>query len=251
MRSTYLVLAALVLGCGNSTPPPKDPADGAETASPDATSAPAASTAEPAAQKEEAVGLPSSCEGSTDKVCLMPAAFVKKLCTGFYPDLTLFLFSPNSPWTRAYVNIKEADPWNSYNGPISDAKLTYDEEVILLAEQKPDLKGMSVSGATGSYDFLRWDGTCATLNISEMTLNKAPKPKTPNIPWRSMEDATKSALEKDEKFAKLVADRRKECKGATIGSVSDKCEKADKLLNAAIVEMIRKGVEIPKPQKLP
>jgi hypothetical protein len=108
-----------------------------------------------------------------------------------------------------------------------------------------------VSGAGSSFDFLRWDGTCASLTAAEMTFNKPPKPKTPSIPWRSVEDATKAALEKDEKFAKLVADRRKECKGATIGSVSDKCEKVDKLLNAAIVEMVRKGVEIPKPQKLP
>ena len=182
---------------------------------------------------------------------MLPEPFVKKLCNGFYPDLALFMFSPNSPWTRAYVNIKEADAWNSRSGPASDAKLTYDEEVIVVAEQKPDLKGMSVSGASSSYDFLRWDGTCASLTAAEMSLNKPPKPKAPPIPRRSIEDETKAALEKDEKFAKLVVDRRKECKGASIGSVSDKCEKADKVLNLAIVEMIRKGVEIPKPKKLP
>lgn len=250
MRPTYLVLAALVLGCGNSTPSPKEPADGAETAAPDSTSAPAAATAEPAAA-EEAITLPTACANPGEKVCVLPEAFVKKLCNGFYPDLALYMFSPNSPWTRAYVNIKEADAWNSRSGPASDAKLTYDEEVIVVAEQKPDLKGMSVSGAGSSYDFLRWDGTCASLTAAEMNLNKPPKPKAPPIPWRSIEDETKAALEKDEKFAKLVVDRRKECKGASIGSVSDKCEKADKVLNLAIVEMIRKGVEIPKPKKLP
>lgn len=253
MRTASLLAAVLALGCGSSTPPPADPATTddapASTSAPADTAAPAA--AEPDKQKEEAVEVPTSCANPGEKVCVMPEAFAKKLCSGFYPDLALYMFSPNSPWTRAYVNIKEADAWNSRNGPASDAKLVYDEEVIIVSEQKPDLKGMTVSGATASYDFLRWDGTCASLTAAEMTFNKAPRPKHPNIPWRSIEDGTKAALEKDEKFAKLVVDRRKECKGATIGSVSDKCEKADKLLNQAIVEMIRKGVEIPKPQKLP
>jgi hypothetical protein len=197
------------------------------------------------------VTVPTACANPGEKVCVMPDAFVKKLCNGFFPDLALYLFSPNSPWTRAYVNIKEADAWNGRGGPASDVKLVYDEEVIILSEQKPDLKGMSVSGATSSYDFLRWDGTCASLTAAEMTLNKAPKPKAPPIPWRNLEDPTKEALQKDEKFNKLATERRKECKGASIGSVSDKCEKADKLLNDAIIAMVRKGIDLPKPAKVP
>jgi hypothetical protein len=253
MRTTPIALlsAALVLGCGTSTPPPKDPVEGAETAAPDSTSAPAPDSTSAPAAKEEAVTIPTSCANPGEKVCVMPEAFAKKLCAGFFPDLALHMFGPNSPWTRAYVNIKEADAWNSRQGPASDAKVTYDEEVIIVSEQKPDLKGMQVSGAGSSFDFFRWDGTCASLTAAEMTFNRPPKPKTPPIPWRSVEDGTKAALEKDEKFAKLVAERRKECKGASIGSVSDKCEKADKLLNTAIVEMVRKGVDVPKPQKVP
>lgn len=252
MRTRSVLFAVLAMGC-SSTPAPKDatPTEDAPASTSAAAETSAPTAGEPDKPKEEAAGLPASCANPGEKVCVMPEAFAKKLCSGFFPDLALYMFSPNSPWTRAYVNIKEADAWNSRQGPASDAKLVYDEEVIIVSEQKPDLKGMSVSGAGSSYDFLRWDGTCASLTAAEMTFNKAPKPKHPNIPWRSMEDATKAALEKDEKFAKLVADRRKECKGATIGSVSDKCEKADKLLNAAVVEMIRKGVEVPKPQKLP
>jgi hypothetical protein len=249
MRFSFAVLAALVLGCGNSTPPAKEP-DPSEATSAASTGS-AAPEADAAPKKDEAVTLPTACANPGEKVCVMPEPFVNKLCSGFYPDLALLLFSPSSPWTRAYVNIKEADAWNSRSGPSSDAKLFFDEEVIVISEKKPDLKGMSVSGAGSSYDFFRWDGTCATLTAAEMTLNKPPKAKTPDIPWRSLEDATKEALTKDEKFAKLAADRRKECKGASIGSVSDKCEKVDKLLNSAIVEMVRKGVEIPKPAKMP
>lgn len=253
MRNAPVLFAALLLGCGSSTPPAQDPAVPEDAPAASAATADTASPeAAPEKPKEEVVEVPTSCANPGEKVCVMPEAFAKKLCSGFFPDLALYMFSPSSPWTRAYVNLRqETDAWNSRNGPASDAKLVYDEEVLIVSEQKPDLKGMSVSGVTASYDFLRWDGTCASLTAAEMTFNKPPKPKHPNIPWRSMEDATKAALEKDEKFAKLVTDRRKECKGATIGSVSDKCEKADKLLNAAVVEMIRKGTEIPKPQKRP
>lgn len=255
IRYSLLVLAgALLSACGNSTPAPKDPSpEGGETGDPTASgsSAPAGTAAPEEAPKEEVVQLPTACANPGEKVCVAPDAFVKKLCQGFYPDLALYMFSPNSPWTRAYVNIKEADAWNGRGGPASDAKLTYDEEVLILSEQKPDLKGMSVSGAGSSYDFFRWDGTCASLTAAEMSFNKPPKPKAPFIPWRSIEDPTKDALQKDEKFKKLADARRKECKGASIGSVSDKCEAADKALNAAVVEAIRKGVEIPKPTKLP
>ncbi len=249
-----LLFAALFLGCGPSTPAAKDPVppDGetSTSAPPAETSTPEAKDPTPAA--DAPVALPTGCANPGEKVCVMPADFAKKLCNGFFPDLALYMFSPNSPWTRAYVNLKkETDAWNSRNGPASDAKLTYDEEVLIVSEQKPDLKGMTVSGAGASYDFLRWDGTCASLTAAEMTFNKPPKPKTPPIPWRTLEDPTKEALQKDEKFAKLATERRKECKGATMGSVSDKCEKADLLLNNAVVDSVRKGVELPKPQKLP
>src|SRR5262245_52420344 len=144
MRSSNFLLlaAALALGCGNSNPTPKDPAgstDATDTSSPAGTSAPEANKeAAPKDKEDGPVTVPTACENPGDKVCVMPNAFVKKLCNGFFPDLALYLFSPNSPWTRAYVNIKEADAWNSRSGPASDAKLVYDEEVIIVSEQKPD-----------------------------------------------------------------------------------------------------------------
>jgi hypothetical protein len=45
--------------------------------------------------------------------------------------------------------------------------------------------------------------------------------------------------------------RQKECKGATMGTVSDKCVKADDALSDAIVSFARDGGELPMPQKLP
>lgn len=252
MRSSLALFAVLALGCGPSNPTPKDPApSGDETSTTASADTSTSETKTDAPKADEPVALPTSCANPGEKVCVMPEAFAKKLCSGFFPDLALYMFAPNSPWSRAYVNIKEADAWNSRQGPASDAKVVYDEEVIIVSEQKPDLKGMSVSGASASYDFLRWDGTCASLTAAEMTFNKPPKAKNPPVPWRSLEDATKEALQKDEKFKKLADDRRKECKGATIGGVSDKCEKIDKQLNAAIVDSVRKGTELPKPAKMP
>jgi hypothetical protein len=36
-----------------------------------------------------------------------------------------------------------------------------------------------------------------------------------------------------------------------MGTVSDKCVKVDDLLSAAIVNFVREGGELPKPEKLP
>src|SRR4051812_47595016 len=147
MRTPMLLLAAWFLGCGPSTPPAKDPGPTDDTST---GSAPADNSTSARADngskepKDVAVALPTACANPGEKVCVMPEAFAKKLCNGFYPDLALYMFSPNSPWTRAFVNLrKETDAWNSRNGPASDAKLVYDEEVLIVSEQKPDLKGMT------------------------------------------------------------------------------------------------------------
>jgi len=241
------LLAVFLGGCGGPPPPPAAPKEEAPAPPPEETAAPAAE-APPA---EKAMTIPTACDGADDKICTVPEAFAKKLCDGFYPDLALHFFSEER-WTRAYVNIKEADAWNALGGPASDQKLVYDEEVLILVVQKPkDLGGMQVSGAGASYHFLRWDGTCASLQAAEMTLRKPPKPKNAIIPWRSLEDPTKAALTADEKLGKIAAERKKECRGATIGAVTDKCEKADKALGVGIVAAVRGGLSIPVPEKVP
>ena len=241
-----LLTVAFVLGCGGSPPPPPaEPEAPKETAD---DSKPAEEAA-PEGPKQE--GVPTACESDEGGVCSMPERFARKLCNGFFPDLALHLFSQER-WTKAYVNIKQADAWNALGGSASDAKLVFDEEVLIVNVRKPkDLGGMQVSGNGASYDFIRWDGTCASLQVAEMTLRKPPKPKNAAIPWRSLDDETKAALQSDEKFAQIAATRKKECRGATIGEVTDKCEKADKALNAAIADAIRKGASVPLPKKLP
>jgi hypothetical protein len=110
---------------------------------------------------------------------------------------------------------------------------------------------MQVSGAGGSFDALRWDGSCVTLQSEEMTLSKAPSPKYPPIDFRYLDDDTQEALRKDEKINAAWLARRKECKGATSGEVSLKCVKADEGLTKSVIAFIRGGGTIPEPKKLP
>jgi hypothetical protein len=244
-----LPLLLLALGCGTSnTPPPEEPSSGpprhptgAEEAKPPAEEAPPA---------EDSKAIPTACAGDAAS-CVMPFAFVKRLCSGAFPDLALMLFSKGSPWRRAYVSVKETAPFNGLNGPSSDEKLVLDEELLVLLEKKADTGGMQVSGAGASYDLLRWDGTCVTLSAEEVRLAVPPKAKHALIPWRILEDATQNALLQNEAVAKIVSERKKECKGATMGTVSAKCEKADRALNDIVFDAVRGGTAVPQPAKVP
>jgi hypothetical protein len=110
--------------------------------------------------------------------------------------------------------------------------------------------GIQVSGASGGYDVLRWDGTCATLSAEELTRDVPPKPKNAKVLWKDFAEATQNALLGDAAIAKLNKDRRDECKGASIGEVSKKCVTLVDKLSLAIVEYVRNGGEIPTPAKL-
>jgi hypothetical protein len=238
-----------VTACGSSPPKAAEPAS---DSSPSPSPSPAEDTPEGADAPEADEGgkeIPTACAG--ENACIMPRGFVKRLCAGAYPELALMFFQKGSPWRRAYVSVKEADPFNGLNGPSSDQKLTFEEELIVLSEKKVDTGGMQVSGAGASFDLLRWDGTCVTLSAEEVRFAAPSKPKSATIPWRALEDATQNALLQNEALAAVATERRKECKGATIGEVSAKCEKADKKLNQLVVEAVRGGTSVPKPAKVP
>jgi hypothetical protein len=251
---TCIVLTLLVLvGCGSSTPKADDPKPASSTSTAESSSAAAEGKLDaPDAKAEEASKkIPDACAGDDKGACVMPRAFVRRLCAGAHPDLALMFFQKGSPWRRAYVAVKEVAPFNGMSGPSSEEKLLFDEELLVLAEKKVDTGGMQVSGAGASFDVLRWDGTCATLSAEEVRFVTPPKPKHANIPWRALEDATQEALRKNEALAKTATDRKKECKGATIGTVSAKCEKLDRQLNDLVVEAVRGGTAVPQPAKVP
>lgn len=259
MRSPlpHLTLASLLCAaCGGSSPAPEaapgNEAGPAAAADPAKAKADSEAEAKKKADEEAARQLPTQCaeSGGDGKLCMPPRAFVKRLCQGFHPDVALVLFAKDSPFTRGYLT-RDTEAWNASGGVSSSDKMMFDEEVLILAHRSADTGGMTVSGVSGGYDVLRWDGTCASLMGEEVRLQRPPQPRHAAIPWKSLDTKTRDALQADEKVGKVVAERRKECKGATMGSVSLKCEKADKQMSVVIVEYVRNGGSIPAPGPLP
>jgi hypothetical protein len=247
MRSP-LVVAVLLAGCGSSAAQPQAPQSAASSAAePAASAAPASAAAEPAAQ-DETPGAWAACADSSQSPCVMNRATLKRLCARVNPDAAIALFAKGTPWTRAYVGVRQADSYNGLGGPSSQQKLFFDEELLVLGERKADLGGMSVSGAGATYDLLRWDGSCAALSTGEVRLQKPPQPKHATIPWRVLSDEIQTALAKDDRTQALMADRRKQCKGVTSGEVTKACEKTDRALNDRIAEAVRSGLTVPVPR---
>lgn len=204
---------------------------------------------EPAAEAGGAgEAVPTKCfkAGAT---CSPDPKFVKRLCNGKFPSLGLYLFS-NPAWTRGYLT-RRTQAWNASGGASDSGWVEFDEEVLILYARVADAGGMQVSGAGGSYDALRWDGSCVTLQSEEVTMSKAPAPKYPAIDFRYLDDDTQEALRKDDKVNKAWQARRAECKGATSGDVSLKCVKADDALTKSVIGFVRGGGNIPEPKKLP
>ena len=249
---SFGLLTSLALGaaCGGSKPAQAPTAEtkADSAATPDAAPA-AADKAEPGADvSASGDGVPTKCfkSGAT---CSPDPKFVKRLCNGKYPSLGLFLFS-NPAWTRGYLT-RRTQAWNASGGASDSGWVEFDEEVLILYARVPDAGGMQVSGAGGSYDALRWDGSCITLQSEEVTMSKAPAPKYPAIDFRYLDDDTQEALRKDDKVNRAWQSRRSECKGATSGDVSLKCVKADDNLTKTVIGYIRGGGSIPEPKKLP
>jgi hypothetical protein len=246
----FLAGAVILAACGGGKPAEApaaesatvDAATDASTPATDAKTAPAADTG------GGADGVPTKCfkAGST---CSPDPKFVKRLCNGKFPSLGLYLFS-NPVWTRGYLT-RRTQAWNASGGASDSGWVEFDEEVLILYARVPDAGGMQVSGAGGSYDALRWDGSCVTLQSEEVTMSKAPSPKYPPIDFRYLDDDTQEALRKDDKVNKAWLARRGECKGATSGDVSLKCVKADEALTKSVIAFVRAGGSIPEPKKLP
>jgi hypothetical protein len=249
LRSLLVTVGLSVCACGGSAPPPLSASDAPIV--PDAPVPVPVASATPDAKKDTGPEpMPTTCEKKGD-VCSPPFKWVKRLCGGFYPDVALAMFAKDSPWTRGYLT-RDTQAWNASGGESSSDKLVYDEEVLVLAHKEADTGGMVVSGSSGGYDVLRWDGTCASLAGEEVTTRVPPnRAKAAKIAWKSLDLKVRDALAADERIGKIDATRRKECKGVTLGDVSDKCEKADKQLATAIVDFVRKGGTLPPPGKLP
>jgi hypothetical protein len=228
------LLASVACGGGAQSQPPPAAAAPAEAVEPAA-----AASASPAPEPPPASGVPTACADPSAAVCTPPGAFVERLCAKARQDYALALFSKDTPFTRLYLRGKMDE-------------LVLDEEVLALRFLAPQKGGMVVGSGNGSYEVLRWDGTCSTGVEAEMvSRSRPPQPKTAVVRWHRIADRIQDALvASSDAVKKAHAKRGKECKGAMSGDVSASCEHADSALIAAIVEYVRTHGGLPQPDAL-
>jgi hypothetical protein len=252
--TSYALLALLLAACGGSKAQPAQGPPLAESSAPEAaagekSSDPSKSEADEVAGASEGEAIPTKCVQKGD-ACVPPESFVKRLCLEAFPNVALNMFRKGTPWTRAYLT-RKTNAWNASGGASDNIQLEFDEEVLILRHRVPDKGGMQVSGASGGYDALRWDGACVTLAKEELTLRLPPQAKSARIEWRWLDDPIQEKLRADGKVDDAYKKRRNECKGASMGTVSLKCVKADARLSEVIVQYVRDGGELATPAKLP
>lgn len=155
-------------------------------------------------------------------------------------DVALALFSKETPFTRLYLR-----------GKLDE--LAFDEEVLALRFHLPQKGGMVVGSGNGTYDVLRWDGTCSRGVEAEMLVRAPPgRPRSAHIQWHRIGSAMQDALIAGSDSVKRAhAKRGKECQGASTGDVSKSCEVADQALVDAVTDYVRTHGGLPEPSSLP
>jgi len=197
-------------------------------------------------------GLPTACANDDPDLCLPPKKFMLALCDGDYPSVALWLFNQGSPWQRGYLRGKTKAVYASTSGGSTGEMMSRGEEVLVLRKhgnQNPG--GIVVSGASGAYDVMRWDGSCATVETGIIQFDPVAQPVNARIVWNTLEYDMREALKKDDTVRKAYITLKKECKGVTMGDVSAKCEKADRALSKLLAKTVRESGGVPLPKKIP
>jgi hypothetical protein len=257
---TLAPLPALLLLAACAAPAQRPAVDVAASPAP-ASQAPESQQEAPAAQLTSAElsaaaaapsPIPNGCATNDRGTCLPDAQYVKKLCGGVYPEVALWMFGKDTPWTRMYLS-GNTESWNTAGGRSVRTKLAFDEEVIVLARRAPRAGGIVMTGIGDTFDVLRWDGTCVSLEQGEITPRKPPQAKRATIPWPHLTEATRSALRAAPKVEASLARVAKECDG--LASANDaakaKCTKAEAALTNAIADYVRAGATLPTPSRRP
>ena len=232
LSSPALVLLVACGGSSASRPPPETASGGAPESAPVETgtgkSTPTDQPSSPA--------VPTECADPAAAVCTPPGDFVDRLCARTHADLALALFAKATPFTRLYLRGKMDE-------------LAFDEEVLALRYHAVPKGGIQVGGADGSYDVLRWDGTCSTAVDADMLTKARPhRPRSAHLAWHRLSDKMQDALiVGSDAVKKAHRSRGKECQGAMTGDVSAACAKADAALVDAVVEYVRAGGSLPAP----
>jgi hypothetical protein len=169
-----------------------------------------------------------------------PRDFVERLCAKPHQGAALALFAHDTPFSRVYVR-----------GRVDE--LGADEEVMVLRFHAPQKGGIVVGTNSGSYDLLRWDGSCSmAIEAEVISRTHPPRAATAHVQWHRISARVQDALIASSDAVKRAHARRgKECKGAMSGDVSAACEKADNALVGAVVDYVRSGGALPAPDDIP
>jgi hypothetical protein len=173
-------------------------------------------------------------------VCTPPGEFVERLCGKPHQDAALELFGKQTPFTRLYLR-----------GKVDE--LEAGEEVLAVRFHAAQKNGMVVGSGNGTYDVLRWDGTCSIgVEAEVFTRSRPGRPKTAAVKWHRLGAGIQDALVASSDAVKRAhAKRGKECQGAMSGDVSAACLKSDQALVEAVVDYVRDGGALPPPDLLP
>jgi hypothetical protein len=247
MRRLFPTLIAAV-SCGGAIADdsPEAPSAAVPPPAPTPIAVPAAAFVEVSHPEEPRRELPVSCTNPAASVCTPPAEFVERLCKHAQPDVALSLFKKGTPWTRAWVR-QPMEAWYASGGRSRPMKLKYAEEVLVVAERAGSGGAVQVSGS-GSFDVLRWDGSCVSLMSGELSLRYNGTPDVAEIPWKRLDEAIQAQLVRDPRIALRNDKRLEACKG---GVEDRRCEDARLGLSRSIADYLRAGGEVPPPKTIP
>jgi hypothetical protein len=206
-----------------------------------------ASNPEAAAAAQSDEGVPNRCV-QRKNACMPPIQWAEKLCGDVYPDLALYMFREGTPWTRFYMKLglNAVNGW----GPTVDEDMVAQEEVLVI-NHRLTRDSIEVEGSLGTYDVFRWNGSCVTLDVNEVTSRTPSSPRNSRIEWKALSNPMQEALMKDSTIANSFEERRKACKGASVGLVTQRCEELDKEFMHNVAEYVRNTEELPEPSALP
>jgi hypothetical protein len=252
-------LALSLTACGAGGGEPREPQAGGDDVASDGATAeqgrsdPGEAKSGSGSSADEAPsGLPSDCATREGDVCLPPKKFALQLCDGNYPTVALWMFAAGSPWTRGYLLTKTKAVYASTSGGSTGDMMPVDEEVIVVRHHgTSNPGGIQVSGATGAYDVVRWDGSCATIDEGALSFDPPARPVNARLIWNRIEMDVRDALNEDETVHDAYVTLKKECKGVTMGEVSKACEKADGALSVILAKHVRAKGGVPAPKKVP
>ena len=228
-------------GAQEAAAPPETPRAEAKSSEPEAELGP---------EKTAKVKIPKRCSKRKQRgECLPPVPWVNRLCNDVYPDVALHMFKPGTPWQRFYM-VARAEPFNASGGAsLLGDKLEMGEEVIALRRRAND--GEMQVGDQSGYDVLRWNGSCATIHDGDFSTTPPREVRHSRVEWRKLSVDMRSALESEPEIQATYEERRKQCRGATLGQVTAECEKLDKRLVEEVVRHVRTGAPLPGPVKAP